>query len=219
MHVFLIVIIPLMYAVAECICNNRKIDREQMTCIFTGLVIVSIYALIDFFAIGSSHMWINTFSSVWLHYLITETVIPIVICIIPIIIARDDIRVKVRCLLPVLAAFYAVFVPYKVLSAGASPDVFVMVLYPLLMAAMLFNIDTAASVFVEGEDVSVYLPIRCVVACVSVIAGLLLPSVFAAAYFLKRAGVLIWLLFALFIVSTAGLRASAMLFLKTSPEK
>lgn len=213
MHVFLIVIIPLVYLVSEYLLRSKTNVREQMACVFTGFVVASIYALIDFFAVGSAHIWVLSISSVWGHYLLTEVVIPFAVCTIIVMLAKDPLRVKVQYLFPVLAAFYAVFVPYKIISSGSAPDLFVMVVYPFLAAVMLFNIDTATLVFEEGINISNFLPVRCVVAFVAVVSGLLLPSVFAAYYFLNMVSVFTWIFIGLFVVSAAGLRASVMLFM------
>lgn len=213
MYVFLLVVIPLVYVISECICHKRKVNRNQVVCIFAGLVIASVYTLVDFFAIGSAHAWIDSVTSVWFHYFMTETVIPVIVCSLPVIFARDSIRVKAQSLVPVLTAFYAVFVPYTILSSGVSPDVYEMILYPLLMAVMLFNIDTAASVFEEGSDVSRLLWLRCLIAVIAVASGLLLPSLFSAYYFLNSTSALMWILMGLFLVSSAGFRALSILFL------
>lgn len=215
MHVFLLTIIPLVYFVNEYLCHDRKLDREQLFCIFAGLVIVCIYTLIDFFAIGSNHVWINTLSSVWVHYLVSETLIPVIVCVLPVFLAKDPFRVKVQLLFPVMAAFFAVFVPYKVISQEISPDGFMLICYPLMMAAMLFDIDTAASVFDEGRNLSSLLWLRCLVAGIVVIAGILLPPAFTAVWFLNRVDAGTWILIGLFLLFSAGLRVVTELFLKT----
>lgn len=213
MYIFSLVIIPLIYVISECICHNRKVNRNQIVCIFTGLVIASIYTLIDFFAIGSAHSWIASIVSIWSHYFITEIIIPVVVCSLPVIFAKDSLRMKAQSLVPILTAFYAVFVPYKIFSSGVSPDVYEMILYPFLMATMLFNVDTAASAFEEGVDVSRLLWLRCLIAFVAVASGIMLPSIFSAYYYLNSAGALMWVLMGLFLVSSAGFRVLTMLFL------
>lgn len=213
MHVFLLVIIPLVYLVNEYICQERKIDRDQIVCIFSGIVIACVYTLIDFFVVGKNHQWVYRISSVWGHYLFTETVLPVAICVLPVMLAKDSIRVKIRFLFPVLVSFYAIFMPYKIISEAAEPDFFTMIIYPMMMAATLFNIETAAGLFEEGRDVKKLFWLRIAVAFVAVFSGLLLPSLLEAYHFLNKAGAGTYVFSCLFILFSAGLRVVLMLFM------
>lgn len=216
MHVFLLTIIPLVFFVNECLCHERKVGREQLFCIFAGLVIACIYALIDFFAVGANHLWINSFSSLWGYYLLSDAVIPVFVCSVPVLVAKDPFRKRVQYLFPVMAAFYAVFLPYRVIVREMSPDVFMLICYPLLIAALIFDIDTATGVFEETIEIASFKWLRCIVSCIAVIAGMLLPSVFAAFWFLNRLDAGMWVLIILFLLFSAGLRVITDMFLKKS---
>lgn len=213
MYVFLLILVPLVYFVTEYICHERKIDREHAFCIFWGFVIACIYCLIDFFAVGVSHEWVNSPSVVWGHYLITETILPVFVCFIPVIAARDSIRVKIKYLFPILAAFMTVFLPYKVMTSSVSPDFFGMILYPLMMAAMLFNVDTGITLFDSDADMKNLLWLRCVIVFFAVASGLLLPSVFQAFYYLKLADAGTYILIAVYVLGSAGFRTLEKFFL------
>lgn len=213
MHVFLLTIIPLVYFVNEYICHDRKIDREQGFCIFWGFVIACIYCLLDFFAVGSHHEWTNSLSRTWGHNLVTGTILPVIVCLVPVILARDSLRAKVQFVFPVLAAFLTVFLPYSIISDNTAPDFFNMIFYPLMTAVTVFNIDTAASVFDEKKDVKDFLWLRCLIAFVAILSGLFLPSLFQALYFLKMAGVGTYVFIAIFILGSAALRPVSVIFL------
>lgn len=81
-----------------------------------------------------------------------------------------------------------------------------MVLYPLLMAVMLFDVDTAVTLFEDGKDIKDNLWLRCLLAAFAVLSGFLLPSLFNAVYFLNRDGVMTWVLLGLFVLSAPGVR-------------
>ena len=213
MHVFLLTIIPLTYIVTQYFCYDRKIDREQIFCIFWGLVLACIYCLIDFFAVGTKHEWMNSVSLTWGHFLVTETILPVAVCCIPVFIAKDGWRTKVQFLFPVMAAFLVVFMPYKVITDGSSPDFFRMILYPGMIAAAVFNIDTAASLFAEESDLQKLMWLRCLIAFVVIISGIVFPSLFLAFYYLNQAGAGVYILIAVFILGSAGLRVVSKLFL------
>ena len=216
MHIFLLTIIPLVYFVNEYLCHDQRNNGEQMFCIFSGFVIACIYALIDFFAVGLNHLWINKVSSVWAYYLISQTLIPVVVCAVPVMLAKDSLRKKIQYLFTVLASFYAIFLPSKIMTGETGPDAFLLICYPLMMAAFIFDIDTAAGVFGEDIDVGSFLWLRCVVAGFAVVTGLLLPSLFAALWFLNRLDAGIWVLIVFFLLSSVGLRIIAGMFLKKS---
>lgn len=213
MYVFLVLIIPLMYSVSEYLCRGRKPSRERTGGVFFGLVAACIYTLIHFFAVGTSHIWINSVSSVRLYFFLTEIALPSTVCLFVVLIGRDRLRDKIAYIFPVMAAFFAVFVPYRVLAAGTPPDAFRMIMYPLLAAAMLFNFDTATFVFEGKTDIRPRLWLRCIITVAGAGSGLALPPLFLADWFLNRVGFLTYLLAVLYVLFSAGLRILAMLFL------
>ncbi len=213
MYFFLLIIVPLVYCVSEFLCRGRKPGRERMAAVFLGVVLACVYALIHFFAIGSFHTWTYSLSAVWLYGFFAEIVIPVSICLVAVFIGKDRFCVKLSFLFPVLSAFYAVFLPYRVFTETISPDMFCMVLYPLLIASMLFNIDTATFVFEDGAETGNKLWLRIIISISAVFTGLLLPTLFQTLYFLNKTGVWMHVLAILFVLFAAGLRALAMIFL------
>ena len=213
MYFFLLIIIPLVYCVSEFICRGRKPERERIAGVFFGVVLACIYALIHFFAIGSFRVWTYSLSAVWLHYFFTEIAIPVVICLTAVFIGKDSFRIKLSNLFPVVASFYVVFLPYKLITETIAPDVFCMILYPLLIASMLFNIDTVTFVFEDGAELEKRLWLRCVISFFAIVPGLLLPPLFRSLYCLKSTGTATYILAVLYVLFSAGLRTLAMLFL------
>lgn len=213
MYFFLLIIIPLTYFVSEYLCRKKRNGRELTACIFFGVVIACIYTLIHFFAFGGGDKWIYSQTSLLTYYLLTETGLPVAVCLFAVLVGKDSIRAKTACIYPVLAGFYAVFIPYRVLSENPSPDAFRMILYPLLFAVMLFDIDTAAFVFEKGAEISRRLWLRCIIAVFTVIPVLPLPSLFQTYWFLNQMDTLRYMLLGLFVLLSAGFRSLAMIFL------
>ncbi|MBO7638308.1 MAG: hypothetical protein J6S91_04965, partial [Treponema sp.] len=82
----------------------------------------------------------------FIHLLLTQTILPIVLCLAAFLIfSRDSAVYKAESLGPMLAAFYAVVVPFTVISGPDKTTVFMNFGKPLLYSGMFILLSLFAA--------------------------------------------------------------------------
>ncbi len=145
MHTFLIAAIPLLLLIL--VTNNNSYSwKSFIPPVAFGLFIGIVYAMVKKFFIFSDFIWTEDTSASLIHLLLTQTVLPIVICLVVFLIfSRDNAVYKAESLGPMLAAFYAVVVPYTVLSSPDKTTVFMNFGKPLLYSGMFILLSLFAA--------------------------------------------------------------------------
>lgn len=145
MYTFLIAAIPLLLLIL--VTNNNSYSwKSFIPPIAFGLVIGMIYALVKKFFIYTSFIWTEDTNASFMHLLLTQTILPIVICLVVFLIfSRDSAVYKAESTGPMLAAFYAVVVPFTVISGPDKTTTFMIFGKPLVYAGMLILLSLFAA--------------------------------------------------------------------------
>ncbi|MBP5359202.1 MAG: hypothetical protein J6Y69_08470 [Treponema sp.] len=145
MYTFLIASIPLLLLIL--VTNNNSFSwKSFIPPIAFGLTIGMIYALVKKFFIYSSFILTEDTNASFIHLLLTQTILPIVICLAAFLIfSRDSAVYKAESLGPMLAAFYAVVVPFSVISGPDKTTTFMLFGKPLLYSGMFILLSLFAA--------------------------------------------------------------------------
>ena len=145
MYTFLIAAIPLLLLIL--VTNNNSFSwKSFIPPIAFGLTIGMIYALVKKFFIFSDFILTEDTNAGFIHLLLTQTILPIVLCLAAFLIfSRDSAVYKAESLGPMLAAFYAVVVPFTVISGPDKTTVFMNFGKPLLYSGMFILLSLFAA--------------------------------------------------------------------------
>ena len=145
MYTFLIAAIPLLLLIL--VTNNNSYSwKSFLPPIAFGLTIGMIYALVKKFFIFSDFILTEDTGASFIHLLLTQTILPIVLCLAAFLIfSRDSAVYKAESLGPMLAAFYAVVVPFTVISGPDKTTVFMNFGKPLLYSGMFILLSLFAA--------------------------------------------------------------------------
>ena len=145
MYTFLIAAIPLLLLIL--VTNNNSYSwKSFIPPIAFGLVIGIIYACVKKFFIFSDFIWTEDTTASMIHLLWTQAILPIIICLgVFLIFSRDSAVYKAESMGPMLAAFYAVLVPFTVISGPDKTTVFMLYGKPLLYAGMFILLSLFAA--------------------------------------------------------------------------
>ena len=145
MYTFLIAAIPLLLLIL--VTNNNSYSwKSFIPPIAFGLVIGIIYACVKKFFIFSDFIWTEDTTASMIHLLWTQGILPIIICLaVFLIFSRDSAVYKAESMGPMLAAFYAVLVPFTVISGPDKTTTFMLYGKPLLYAGMFILLSLFAA--------------------------------------------------------------------------
>lgn len=145
MYTFLIAAIPLLLLIL--VTNNNSYSwKSFIPPIAFGLTIGMIYALVKKFFIFSDFIWTEDTGASFIHLLLTQTILPIVLCLAAFLIfSRDSAVYKAESIGPMLGAFYAVVVPFTVISGPDKTTVFMNFAKPLLYSGMFILLSLFAA--------------------------------------------------------------------------
>lgn len=151
MYLFLCSLFPLAilgrFFCGKIMCS-LKVSNAYFLLVFWGLVAGSITCFVDFFFVYTSDA-----SSVNLIresgiYLLWKELFPGLICILIVLFFRDKAEYKVQYLFPLLAGFYAVYLPYYVFSSVLFQTGFGLFLLPVIMLLFTVGIEICCRVLV-----------------------------------------------------------------------
>ena len=118
-------------------------DRKIILPVFAGLMTAVVVCACRFFFTYEHHLVYDSFSEIFSYYIVKQAFLPLfVVSAIYALISRDTAEFKVKNFFPLLAAFYAVYLPYCVITTSEyyyqSYDIF---LKPVIYLAMLVMIS------------------------------------------------------------------------------
>lgn len=132
MYLFLLVAFP-----AFCLgwfLSLPKYDRTSFIApliggMLTGVVVCTIKA----FFIFSNHVWSASFMGTFVYLFFVETLLPCVLLYTVFnLFSKDDGSYRADSFLPLLSAFYSIFLPFRVITLGEPLTVFPLFVKPIL---------------------------------------------------------------------------------------
>ena len=139
MLLFLLLLIPVSLIVYIII---RK-DRSVILPVFAGLITAVVVCACRFFFTYEHRLIYNSFSENLIYYLVKQSFLPlVVVSAVYALISRDNAQFKVNNFFPLLGTFFAVYLPYCVITSSEfyyqAYDIF---LKPVIYLAMLVMIS------------------------------------------------------------------------------
>ncbi|MCQ2582312.1 MAG: hypothetical protein MJ160_00250 [Treponema sp.] len=174
MLLFLVFLIPLLLTLYYFFSEKRNFILVTTI----GLVTSILVCLVRLFVFYSHRLIIDSFIQNYFFYLVRLAIIPIGLLYgVFFLLTRDTVEYKLKAFFPLVASFFAVYLPYYIISAsGPSYSGYDCFLRPALYAAMIvqlsYSINNLYKFVVEKDQ-----------------KGIIISSVIAAVYLLFPAAV------------------------------
>jgi hypothetical protein len=134
MYLFLFTCIPLALII-HILGRKQSTDIAILWGFFAGLVV----CLLDYFFIFRDPMVGTAFKSRAFSAILFTGIIPQAGLFLPFaLFSRNTLHYKAGCFFPLVASFYAVFIPYRVLNAPLLPGYFEILFLPLIYTLVTF---------------------------------------------------------------------------------
>jgi hypothetical protein len=128
MYLFLFTCIPFALII-HILGRKQSTDIAIIWGFFAGLVV----CLLDYFFIFRDPMVSTAFKSRAFSAILFTGIVPQAGLFLPFaLISRDSLQYKARCFFPLVASFYATFIPYRVLNTPLLPGYFEILFLPLI---------------------------------------------------------------------------------------
>ncbi|MCR4954536.1 MAG: hypothetical protein K6A43_10745 [Treponema sp.] len=142
----------------------------------------------------------NSFSENYLFYLLNEALLPqIILYGLYFIIAKDDVRLKIKSYFPLVCSFYCLYLPYCVISANESEiySGFCIFVKPLIYFAMLCQCDICLNEFLCTGKLKI---VRKIIVALLLIVYLALPALIETLYVMNILPALVIILSILYVL-------------------
>lgn len=148
MLLFLILLMPAAFTAYAFIIKDRKIILPS----FAGLMTSVIVCACRFFFSYEHRLIYNSFSENFVYYLLKQSLLPlIIVCAVYALVSRDTLEYKCKNFFPLMCPFFAVYVPYSVITASEyyyqAYDIF---LKPVIYLAMVVQISFSLMQLYKG---------------------------------------------------------------------
>ena len=148
MYLFLFTIIPLYYFLFHEVEKKKYAVRGAGFNFFCGLVTSVLYCFVGFLVFTSYRLPEFSFKNNFVYFFLTGTVFPVSCCIlIYLLLGKNEWKFKLIMFSDVVASFYAVFLPYRIVSVYDIADAFCLFVMPVVVLSCLY-ILRKVSVFV-----------------------------------------------------------------------
>jgi hypothetical protein len=137
MYLFLLAALP-----AFCfgwLFSQPKYERNSfIPPLLWGSLSAVLVCTIKAFFVFSNYVWTISFFSGFIHVLFKDVLLPCVILYaLFFFISKDDNEYKADSFLPLMASFYAIYIPYRVLSMDEPLSVFPLFVKPVLFVSLV----------------------------------------------------------------------------------
>lgn len=118
-----------------------------------GLLSATVVCTIKAFFFFTTFVWTGSFVSGFIHVLVTDAILPcILLYAVFLFFSKDDNDYKANAFLPLMASFYAVYIPYRVLSMTEPLSVFPLFVKPVLFVSMVSFLSSLVHRFFSALD-------------------------------------------------------------------
>ena len=188
MYLFLFTVIPLYYFLLHELEKKKYAVKGAGFNFFCGALSAAVYCFVGFLVFTAYRLPVFSFESNFTYFFLYGTVFPVSCCVfIYLIIGKNKWSFKTLMFSDVVCAFYAVFLPYRILSSYETVDYFCLFILPVVLVSCLY-ILRKASVFVVLVKAALWKKI--VFGLLAVGVFFLMPAVTETIYFI---GCPVWL--------------------------
>ena len=151
MYTFLIAFIP-MCIVIYAVSHPRYAWKSFIPAVVFGGLAATVQCSIKKFFIFSTHVWTSDVASNFLYLFLTNILLGLAIASIPyLIFSRDKWTFKAASAMPLWASYYAVYIPFTVITSQDNCHIFMLIGLPMLYAGM----STLCAWFLEAGATAV----------------------------------------------------------------
>ncbi len=156
MYLFLFAVIPLSYFLFHEFEKRRYVIKGAGFNFFCGSVTSAIYCFIGFLFFNAYRLPKYSFESNFVYFFLYGTVLPVVLCsLLYFLLGKNSWSFKILMLSDVLPAFYAVFLPYRIIAEYEIRDYFVLFVLPAVLVCC-FVIFRKAFAFIVLEKAALW---------------------------------------------------------------
>ena len=182
MYIFLFTVIPLYYFLFHELEKKRYAVRGAGFNFFCGSVTAVLYCFVGFLFFTAYRLPEFTFKNNFVYFFLTGTIYPVLCCVlIYLLFGKNDWKFKLIMFSDVVTAFYAVFLPYRIISVYDIADAFCIFVLPVVVISCLYILRRAA-VFVAVINAVLWKKI--VFGILALGLFLVMPAITEAAYYI-----------------------------------
>ena len=175
-------------------------DKRNRPVVFIGLLAGILICIIKAIFVFAHRIVPNSMLENYFFFFFNQSILPQVILYgLVLLIAKDDMNFKLQAYFPLLCTFYALYLPYCVISANESEvySGFAIFIKPLIYLAMLVLCQMAIQAFAPERNKKTFVK---VIAAFIMTIYLLLPAFLETLYVLNAIPVLFIILTAAYII-------------------
>ena len=196
MLLFLFLLLPLSLAFFLVTFREYKFQPALIIGIFTAILLCIVKALFVF-----PHRVVpNSFSENYFFFLLNENLLPqLVIYGLYFILAKDNSDLKLKSYFPMLCSFYALYLPYMVISMNESEvySGFSIFIKPLIYLAMLFMCARTLNYFSAASEKK---PWKTITSVFFIIVYIFVPALIEVLYVMNISTILFILCTVIYIL-------------------
>ncbi len=145
MYLFLFTIIPLCYFLYHEMEKKRYAVRGAGFNFFCGSITSVLYCFVGFLVFSSYRVPEFNFRNNFVYFFLTGTIYPVACCVLLyLLFGKNDWKFKLLMFSDVVPSFYAVFLPYRIISVYDITDAFTIFVLPVIVVSCFFIIRKAA---------------------------------------------------------------------------
>lgn len=139
MYLFLITVIPLYFFLFHELEKKRYAVRGSGFNFFCGAMTSTIYCFVGFLMFTTYRLPEFSFMNNFIYYFLHGTVFPVSCCVlIYLLLGKNSWSFKMLMFSDVIPAFYAVFLPYRIISTYDIADPFFLFVLPCVIVSCLY---------------------------------------------------------------------------------
>lgn len=161
----------------------KKLKFSKGFMIFIGLILGTVYALVDFFTAFAYRNPIYNIGTNFTYYFLSTTLMPFIICaVILFLLSKDNWQFKFQNFTPLILGFFVLFLPYETISKNDTFDYFLLFIVPILYTTMIilmdYNFEFIQAIYEKSVKAKhFYIPI------LGILLALIIPSLIYSMYY------------------------------------
>lgn len=186
MFIYLLCAIPAVSLLLHQSVPDKTSRAARRGIFYLGLVLSFLYTLVSVFLFSSYRLAPEDFYSNWFFCFSMETAIPLALCFVFFaVFGRGSLSFKLDNAVAYILGFYAIFLPFRIISMNKSYDAFLLFWYPSLIVAMILLIRFACLFIRLLNPSRTSLKVVSIILTVfAVLIALIMPSLIWTMYFL-----------------------------------
>lgn len=161
----------------------KKLKFSKGFMIFIGLILGTVYALVDFFTAFAYRNPTYNIGTNFTYYFLSTTLMPVIICaVILFLLSKDNWQFKFQNFTPLILGFFVLFLPYETISKNDTFDFFLLFIVPILYTTMIilmdYNFEFIQAIYEKSVKAKhLYIPI------LGILLALIIPSLIYSMYY------------------------------------